>query len=214
MALNHLGLCSSALPQHKMALITSDRCQVAAFENGTINSAWMKALLTHTHTNTHNWALCSAAGEAMSFPCLFRVFSLRFHCLSLPFAKVLLSPEYSQLIGFLEDTKDFAVDGRKFGTWTLPFAFIPTAFAAKVMPFAVKTLPLSREDTAFRLCFHCLSPRRHCLSLRRHCLSPCGVQVSSGCGLSCCRRQKHTLAATPARQRRTTRALTHHLHPY
>eukprot|EP01050_Picozoa_sp_SAG11_P047238 SAG11_NODE_24631_length_370_cov_1.132841_1_plen_122_part_11 len=32
----------------------------AAFDNGTVNSEWMKALLIKTHTNTHNWELCSA----------------------------------------------------------------------------------------------------------------------------------------------------------
>ena len=27
--------------------------------DATINTTWMKALLTRTHTNTHNWELCS-----------------------------------------------------------------------------------------------------------------------------------------------------------
>ena len=54
-----------------------------AIENGTVNIEWMKTLLTHTHTNTHNWELCAAS-------------------------------QYTQLIGFLEATQTFQVDGRQF----------------------------------------------------------------------------------------------------
>ena len=65
---------------------------IAAFDSktGAVDSAWMMALLTRTHTNTHNWELCAAA-------------------------------QYTRLIGFLEDTRRFRVDGKEFRVWKLKF---------------------------------------------------------------------------------------------
>jgi hypothetical protein len=83
-----IGFRSYAKTQNSYYLATqSGRVFPAAMmPNGSLNVEWMKTLLTHTHTNTHNWELCG-------------------------------SSQYTELIGFLEATKAFQVDGRQFRMW-------------------------------------------------------------------------------------------------
>ena len=83
------GSATHVLPRRMAVagtLAQQEQPEAAMQKDGTLNAEWMKTLLTHTHTNTHNWELCAA-------------------------------PQYTQLIGFLEATKTFQVDGRQFRVW-------------------------------------------------------------------------------------------------
>ena len=56
------GSATHVLPRRMavMGTLAQQEQPAAAFQNGTVNVEWMKTLLTHTHTNTHNWELCAA----------------------------------------------------------------------------------------------------------------------------------------------------------